>query len=683
MKKLLDEAADQLARIDEQAYRRGQIRDASEVLSQLIMPMSLPWTHRIAAYRVVSRDIDELEGIVDCEEEFPGEDRIGPLGEAQTCTIPEHQAIAASRSDQDPGVINFVRFRVPKSVDPPIELVRQGEVNSDWMETEGRASLGFLGVTLWRKRRRNDVIEEKAERFSVSLCFGGSSSRSTLKPPDLSSAGEPFVLLAKLPNEIAGGMRMEASRALAEATHLGSYDHRHGLPRLSDSAKRVRTGRSRTIWSSKGSISQRPLHKSLLTGGLLETGQQRRPSHVKVFVRSNGGLLMLDKKHRKKEPEGEEDDEWAGAGYTNQVVETALQLAEGQESNEVPPENLQCSFDSTIYFESIRKRSSAISQFIKRTREPYFVKVVEKDRLWLSIRPPQLWSNPCEDGVFQVVYSQTGQMNGIQYTNSASMGRSAGQNYPWATAIFLDATAKRQQACCVCWSESEDEDELVICTSCQVQVHPKCYFGKKVFDPKWVCDSCLDYQKHANALPASLTPLNVRWARKCGLCEQFGSAVALHDSLGSNNGVPSWVHVYCRTWEHAKAFEEGICVLCSTTSQYLVRCAANGCSVKFHPMCAVVASHAASSGRASDHTFLDGAIEREEDRDVFLCTKYCHEVATLSFGTKQARKRSIPVAYCGLHNPGRTPDRYGLMPGSAYFRDAVRLPFKRGEGLNS
>ena len=492
------------------------------------------------------------------------------------------------------------------------------------------------------------------------------------------------MLLAKLPHEISGGRRMEASRALEEATHLGSYDHRHGLPRLLDSTKRVRTGRTRTIWSSKESMSQRPL-KSLLTGALLDGAQQRRPTDVKVFLRLNGSLLFLGRKHSRSDCEAGEDDEWAGAGYTNQAIEAALDKAEGLESNNAPRENPQCSFDATSYFESMKKRNSVQSRFVKQTREPYFVRVVEKDGLWLSIRPPHLWSNICEDGVLQIVCSQTGEMNGIQYTSCTSVGKSAGQNYPWATAIFLDTMARRHQTCCVCWSESEKEDELdiVICTMCQVRVHPKCYHGKKVFDPKWMCDSCLDYQERANSLPASLTPLNVRWARKCSLCDQFGSAVALHHSSSVSNKRQSWAHVYCRTWERAMAFEQGTCVLCSRTSQYLVRCAAVGCSLKFHPMCAVVSSLSASSGRASDRTFLGSEMEREEDRDVFLSTQYCQEVASVSFGNKKVKKRSIPVAYCGLHNPKRAPDRYGLLPGAAFFSDAAGLPLKRSKEVSS
>ena len=677
MQKVIDQGADHLARLDEVAYHREQMRDASQILTHLVMPMSLPWTHQVAAYRVISRDIDDLEGIIDCEEEFPGEDRMGELGEVQCCTLPQHHVVSARRSSQDPGIIDFVRFRIPRSMEPAIDPI-PGDYSVGY-PTEIEGVLSFPEAIQRRKRRRVSMVEERTERFTISICFGGTSSRSTLQPTELSS-GEPFVLLAKLPNEISGGRRMDASRALDVAAHLGSYDHRHGLPRLSDSTKRVRTGRTRTIWSSKESLSQRPLHKSLLTGCFIDHGQHRRPSDVKVFIRLNGQLLTIDKKNAKKAFDGSDsDDEWAGA-YSNHAIESAFQFADEETINkETQHENLQCSFDSASYLDSIRKRNTVSSQFVKRIREPYFVQVMDKDRLWINIRPPALWSHPCEDGVFQVVCSEAGEINGIQYASSFSAGRSAGQNYPWATAIFLDAMAKQHQACCICWSGSETDDErdIIICTSCQVRVHPRCYSGKKTFDPQWLCDSCRDYQEHANALPASLTSLNVRWARKCSLCDQFGSALILLDSLGSNTFTASWVHVHCRTWECAKAFEEGQCVLCSRTSQYLVRCAATGCSLKFHPMCAVVASHAAASGRAADHTFLAGEIESEEDRDIFLSTQYCQEVATVSFGKKKSKKRSIPIAYCGLHNPRRAPDRYGLLPGAIHFKDAVRLPLHR------
>eukprot|EP00977_Amphora_coffeiformis_P002325 scaffold437_cov159-Amphora_coffeaeformis.AAC.4 len=664
---MVDVAADQLARIDDRSYRRDQTKDAESVLSELVLPMSFPWTHRVIPHQVTSRDIDDLEGIVTCQEEVPGQDRLGALLETTTWTLPQHQTVAARRSSQDPGIINFFRFRTPQFMDLSTEQSSVGLPGAKSDEEGIYGDSGFLDEINHRKRRRIDIMESNAERFTVSIRFGGSSSRSSLRPTD-ASLGEPLMLLAKLPNEVAGGRKLDASLAAKEAYSLGSYDHRHGLPRL-DCTKRVRAGRTRTIWSSKLIASQRPGHRSLLTGCVLENGQHRRPSDVKVFLRFNGCLVTLEKGQMKRAGQ-EEDNEWAGSGYGDHIVDKALATAEEHEMPDTSRENLQCSLAIDKYLESFEKQTSTSLQFVRRLNEPYSVRVVKKDSMWVNIRPPRLWSHPCEDGVFEVICSEPGELKGIQYTQDPGRGVPS-KNYPWATAILLDSVAKQHQACCICWSDSGDESDkdLMICSQCQVQVHPKCYLGRSVLDAGWCCDSCVDYQQRAHLLPASLTPLNVRWARKCGLCDQFGSAVVLHKPIG-------WVHVYCRVWLQAEAFEHGVCIICSKTSQHLVRCGATACSLKFHPMCAVVASHAAAAGRASDPPHIARPIEYEEDRDIFLCTQYCQETVRLSFGTKNM-KRSIPVAYCGLHNPGRAADRFGLLPGALHVKDAVRLPLQR------
>jgi hypothetical protein len=50
----------------------------------------------------------------------------------------------------------------------------------------------------------------------------------------------------------------------------------------------------------------------------------------------------------------------------------------------------------------------------------------------------------------------------------------------------------------------------------------------------------------------------------------------------------------------------------------------------------------------------------------------------ISIGKKRSKKRwQIPVAYCGLHNPQRARDRYGLLQGAVFFDDSVRLPLDR------
>lgn len=675
MEELIEEVADQLARLDDQAYRREQTKDTNAILSQLVLPMSLPWTHRIQSYRGISHDIDELEGIVEYEEEFPGEDRMGELDETRTYSLPEHHVEAARRNSQDPGIVEYTRFRTPRSINVSTEPTRAIERDVPSGEDAGEDTpVGFIEEIESRKRRRIDIIGESTEKFTVSIRFGGSSSRSSLWPTNV-SLREPLVLQAKLPPEIPGGRRLDASRAAQEASQLGSYDHRHGLPRLSENTKRVRTGRTRLVWTSKQSMSQRPLHKSLLTGMVIENGQQRRPTDVTVFLKYNACLLTAEKGKAKKLVETEDADEWAGARYTNTVVESALAIADEQEAVDAPKERLQCSFDAATYLDHVNKKTSGASQFIKRRFEPYSV-TLEKDQLWLKVCPPCLWSHPGEDGVFQVVCSETGKLEGIQRNTNSSEnaeGRAC-KDYPWATSILLDDMAKQHQACCICWSDPDaaSQQNFIVCSHCNVQVHPQCYDGKRAFNPNWSCDSCNDYIEKRKSLPKSLQPRDVRWARVCRLCPQYGSAVVRRQV---NDKQSNWVHAFCLTWQRSNAFETGICVICSKKSEFLVRCAASGCSLLFHPMCAKIASHVAATNRGMNHTSFCGEVEREEDEDIFLSTQYCQEVVSVSFGKKN--KRIIPIAYCGLHNPQRARDRYGLQPGAVHFREATRLPMER------
>jgi hypothetical protein len=677
MYEMVGNAADQLCRIDDRAFRRAQLLDANSILSKIVLPMSIPWTHKIEAHRIIPRDIDELDGVIAAEAEFPAESRLGEIQEVPGSSASEHQLVSTIRSNDDPGVVEFTRTLVPLSIDLSTERPRGIMREGAPADSEGELSLRFMDEVQRRKRRRLGIIAENTKRLKVSIRFGGVSSRATLRP-NVGARLVPCELLATLPQELLVGRKVDWDRAAENAAQLGSYDLRHGLPRMASISKRVKSGRTRLMWSSKQSRSQRS-HKSLLTGTSLETGQQRRPLDVKVFIRLNGQVVTVDKSQKSKIPiDG--DDEWAGSAYSERTVALALDKACEHEQSGRHRERLQCSLVFPAYSKKIWERTSINSEFMNVMQEPFFVKVTDNEQLWLDVRPPRVWSHPCEDGVFSTVCTETGEMNGIQYSGS---DRAAGSSkaYPWATAVFLDAVAKLRQTCCICWSNSDGiSEELVLCKHCQVRVHPKCYFGEKTFDPDWCCDSCVDYQNRASSMPGSLTATNVRWARVCRLCPQFGGAIAQRRYAGGAvvETPRSWEHVHCRMWKDAAAYQGGVCTLCSKHSANLVRCAAVGCSILFHPMCSVVASHAAASRRASDSDFLHYTLDFGEDRDAFLATQYSHEMVDISIGKKRSKKRwQIPVAYCGLHNPQRARDRYGLLQGAVFFDDSVRLPLDR------
>ena len=664
MSRFLSEVADQLVRVDSEAYRREMERDVDTILYHFALPMSLPWTHKVGHYRVIARDIDELEGIIAGEEEFPGADRLGELEETRVCTIPEWHTLATRRDDKDPGIIRLTRCRAPQHFELPAGYPANGQESN------------------LRKRRRVEILDESTEKNTVSICFGGSSSRSTLRPTS-NSLIEPLVLSAKLPDDMTGISDSGTLNDDEQTRHLGSYDHRHGLP-LS-TTKQTGAARTRTIWTVKENQARKPIYKSLLTGRVLGNGGFRRPSEVKVCLRYNGRTLTLSQKGSsspKRKTVTSSEDDCAGSGYSSRTIDTALEAAEEYQDRKPPPQNLQCTLDLAVYANRIKRVGDIESQFLDRMRGEYLLEMNRKDRLWLTVHPPHIWSQPCEDGVMQVVCTKTGEIKGVQFNvdhaRESGIDMSRPRPYPWTTALFLDKMAKQHMACCICWSETDDEGDadLIICSSCHLQVHPKCYKGQKIFDPNWCCDSCVERRGNSSLLRTSLTATAVRWARKCALCPQFGSALSIVKTNSEPKGTcREWVHVGCQTWRRSNAFEDGVCIICSGKSQFLVKCAANGCSLKFHPMCATIASHASAIHRSVKRTFLRGSIEAREDRDIYLSTQYCQETVAVSYANKKSR--CIPIAYCGLHNPNRAVDRIGLLPGAIFFNDAVCLPLQR------
>ena len=195
-----------------------------------------------------------------------------------------------------------------------------------------------------------------------------------------------------------------------------------------------------------------------------------------------------------------------------------------------------------------------------------------------------------------------------------------------------------------------------------------------------------------------------------------------------------WVHDVCRVWcdvsteipslEHGGkgrmtkeslgtvGVADAVCALCGVSNnggldEYngIIKCAASGCSIFFHPMCALYLSKCDEIGEKS----CPGEAEGDEDRDQAsneykagenqdqmlqqlllhdqkLCRQYSLRFAKCKIpGIRRVGKASIqsspssaivlPVCFCGIHNPKRDRSLYGLYPGGQLIDGQVlRLP---------
>lgn len=195
---------------------------------------------------------------------------------------------------------------------------------------------------------------------------------------------------------------------------------------------------------------------------------------------------------------------------------------------------------------------------------------------------------------------------------------------------------------------------------------------------------------------------------RCTLCPHKGGAMSLLEPKDSQQ----WAHEVCRVWSNADVpeseelgsrsfhrypkFLSSACALCggggvkrgkSENSYYmgLVQCAAQGCYVAFHPMCAMIASKTHMEEKISfptrktrvslEQTPEEKKSEEDDDNiveDKKLCNEYTLQLVKLvrtegawprGNNAKTVKTATIPVAFCGLHNPGRDSSFYGCLPG--------------------
>lgn len=181
----------------------------------------------------------------------------------------------------------------------------------------------------------------------------------------------------------------------------------------------------------------------------------------------------------------------------------------------------------------------------------------------------------------------------------------------------------------------------------------------------------------------------------------------------SVEGEKFWVHEICRIWTsdqtNSSNFRNQSCVLCGVnsappersslgkdesmqrtskkifSSRCVVKCAAPGCHISVHPMCALASSLTSSINEAShemSESIMDN-IQKSKKNDVQLCSQY-----TLTFSSTRGLTNSLerdpgarctaslPIIFCGIHNPAREQSFHGLYPGGKVIdkEQTLKLP---------
>ena len=208
---------------------------------------------------------------------------------------------------------------------------------------------------------------------------------------------------------------------------------------------------------------------------------------------------------------------------------------------------------------------------------------------------------------------------------------------------------------------------------------------------------------------------------RCSLCPHRGGAMSLLESSDDSVQSPRWAHEVCRIWSDFNICGESnmdeysslsrpprrsptsrsVCALCGTggskgnnsmrVNAGLTRCAAFGCSVVFHPMCALLSrlspemcmdvqgsEYKPARTRRTRHTKQQrkeekgSIIDENIEADKKICKEYTLQMVQLTraeqgvgSANKEENTTIIPVAFCGIHNHRRKDSFYGRLPGGA------------------
>ncbi|CAL5414441.1 unnamed protein product [Camellia sinensis] len=179
------------------------------------------------------------------------------------------------------------------------------------------------------------------------------------------------------------------------------------------------------------------------------------------------------------------------------------------------------------------------------------------------------------------------------------LGRDAGLG----KLLFASSVEGLSSLChyCSLGDTGDQLNRLIVCSSCNVAVHQRCYGVQDDLAGSWLCSWC----KQRNAVHSTV--------RHCLLCPKQGGALKPVSKRGvqsENGGSMEFAHLFCCQWipevyiQDTRTMEpimniEGIketrrklvCYLCKVKCGACVRCSNGTCRTSFHPICAREARH--------------------------------------------------------------------------------------------
>jgi PHD-zinc-finger like domain len=275
----------------------------------------------------------------------------------------------------------------------------------------------------------------------------------------------------------------------------------------------------------------------------------------------------------------------------------------------------------------------------------------------LQIVSPRLELLPTEDGQIRVTCTISGTIKHDTKDVNATAGvlETTNGQPRRIPSVMLRVLAVEVGRCVICWN-SISKEKSYVCQGCHVSAHSTCVnftTERSIDHDDWLCSSCIIIGED----------------RICGVCH-FPEGILLPWKENQ------WIHNVCRTWcgidETAKLMTEGMankdssigtgCHLCSKQNTPVVVCMGEGCSVRFHPMCALVASMAQEIR----------CLKLNEPPPQYTLTMIR---TTFSSEGKTVDSKVLPVAFCPHHGPVQCCH-------PTFDSCTVRIPPRRQQKLN-
>ena len=170
---------------------------------------------------------------------------------------------------------------------------------------------------------------------------------------------------------------------------------------------------------------------------------------------------------------------------------------------------------------------------------------------------------------------------------------------------------------------------------------------------RWTHDICRVYCQRTNFASSSSRDLCKR--TPAGTSTTFEERIALPTPVCSLCGMGKIHNKGTKSEEEIQEINGKI--------PGLMRCAAVGCSVWFHPMCAVLSSQLTvhpqnqSPPRKCHNEEMENALRADRN----LSKEFTLEKIKV---TKKGKTFVVPIGFCGLHNQKREASLYGYSPGA-------------------